>query len=57
MRLLVVDDDAVFREELGTLLSDWGHKVETVSLRGQGARSAGSQRVRRRSSRTSGCRG
>ncbi len=31
MRLLVVDDDAVFREELGTLLSDWGHKVETVS--------------------------
>jgi CheY-like chemotaxis protein/predicted transcriptional regulator len=31
MRLLVVDDDAVFREELATLLSDWGHRVETVS--------------------------
>jgi CheY-like chemotaxis protein/predicted transcriptional regulator len=31
MRLLVVDDDAVFREELATLLSDWGHQVEAVS--------------------------
>jgi len=31
MRLLVVDDDAVFREELSTLLSDWGHQVEAVS--------------------------
>jgi len=31
MRLLVVDDDAVFREELSTLLSDWGHRVESVS--------------------------
>ncbi|MGA8711012.1 MAG: response regulator [Thermoplasmata archaeon] len=31
MRLLVVDDDAVFREELATLLSDWGHQVESVS--------------------------
>jgi len=31
MRLLVVDDDAVFREELSTLLSDWGHSVEAVS--------------------------
>jgi CheY-like chemotaxis protein/DNA-binding HxlR family transcriptional regulator len=31
MRLLVVDDDAVFREELSTLLSDWGHQVDAVS--------------------------
>ena len=31
MRLLVVDDDAVFREELATLLSDWGHQVESVN--------------------------
>lgn len=31
MRLLVVDDDAVFREELATLLSDLGHQVEAVS--------------------------
>ena len=31
MRMLVVDDDAVFREELSTLLSDWGHQVEAVS--------------------------
>ena len=31
MRLLVVDDDTVFREELTTLLSDWGHQVESVS--------------------------
>ncbi len=31
MRLLVVDDDAVFREELATLLSDLGHRVEVVS--------------------------
>ena len=31
MRLLVVDDDLVFREELATLLSDWGHQVESVS--------------------------
>jgi CheY-like chemotaxis protein/DNA-binding HxlR family transcriptional regulator len=31
MRLLVVDDDAVFREELATLLSDEGHQVEAVS--------------------------
>ena len=31
MRLLVVDDDAVFREELSTLLSDWGHQVESVN--------------------------
>jgi len=31
MRCLVVDDDAVFREELSTLLADWGHPVEAVS--------------------------
>lgn len=31
MRLLVVDDDAVFRDELATLLSDGGHHVEAVS--------------------------
>jgi CheY-like chemotaxis protein/DNA-binding HxlR family transcriptional regulator len=31
VRLLVVDDDAVFREELSTLLRDWGHQVESVS--------------------------
>ncbi len=31
MRLLVVDDDTVFREELSTLLSDWGHQVESVN--------------------------
>jgi len=31
MRLLVVDDDPVFRDELSTLLSDWGHQVEAVS--------------------------
>lgn len=31
MRILVVDDDAVFREELATLLSDWNHQVEAVS--------------------------
>jgi DNA-binding response OmpR family regulator/DNA-binding HxlR family transcriptional regulator len=31
MRFLVVDDDAVFREELATLLSDLGHRVEAVS--------------------------
>ncbi len=31
MRILVVDDDAVFREELATLLSDWGHEVESVN--------------------------
>lgn len=31
MRALVVDDDAVFREELATLLSDMGHPVEAVS--------------------------
>jgi CheY-like chemotaxis protein/DNA-binding HxlR family transcriptional regulator len=31
VRLLVVDDDTVFREELSTLLSDWGHQVESVS--------------------------
>ena len=31
MRLLVVDDDSVFREELATLLSDWGHQVESVN--------------------------
>jgi CheY-like chemotaxis protein/DNA-binding HxlR family transcriptional regulator len=27
----VVDDDAVFREELSTLLRDWGHLVESVN--------------------------
>ena len=31
MRLLVVDDDSVFREELSTLLTDWGHQVESVN--------------------------
>ena len=31
MRLIVVDDDPVFRNELGELLSDWGHSVESVS--------------------------
>ncbi len=31
MRLLVIDDDTVFREELSTLLSDWGHQVESVN--------------------------
>jgi len=31
VRLLVVDDDTVFREELSTLLSDWGHQVESVN--------------------------
>ncbi len=31
MRVLVVDDDSVFREELATLLSDWGHAVKAVS--------------------------
>lgn len=31
MRILVVDDDAVFREELSTLLSDLGHEVRAVS--------------------------
>jgi len=31
MRLLVVDDDTVFREELSTLLRDWGHQVESVN--------------------------
>jgi len=31
VRLLVVDDDTVFREELATLLSDWGHQVESVN--------------------------
>ena len=30
MRLLVVDDDEVFREELSTFLSDEGHQVETA---------------------------
>ena len=35
MRLLVVDDDAVFREELSTLLSDWGHQVESVNSAGK----------------------
>jgi CheY-like chemotaxis protein/DNA-binding transcriptional ArsR family regulator len=31
VRVLVVDDDAVFREELATLLSDWGHQAEPIS--------------------------
>ncbi|MHB8352032.1 MAG: winged helix-turn-helix domain-containing protein [Thermoplasmata archaeon] len=31
MRILVVDDDAVFREELGELLSDDGHTVTRAS--------------------------
>jgi CheY-like chemotaxis protein len=31
VRVLVVDDDTVFREELATLLSDWGHQVESVN--------------------------
>jgi CheY-like chemotaxis protein len=31
VRLLVVDDDTVFREELSTLLTDWGHQVESVN--------------------------
>ena len=31
VRLIVVDDDPVFRNELGELLSDWGHAVESVS--------------------------
>lgn len=31
MRLLIVDDDAVFREELATLLVDWGHYVEAAA--------------------------
>ncbi len=31
MRILVVDDDSVFREELSTLLSDSGHQVESVN--------------------------
>jgi len=31
VRLLIVDDDAVFREELATLLVDWGHYVEAAS--------------------------
>ena len=30
MRLLVVDDDEVFREELSTFLADEGHQVETA---------------------------
>jgi len=30
VRLLVVDDDEVFREELSTFLSDEGHQVETA---------------------------
>ncbi len=35
MRLLVVDDDLVFREELTTLLSDGGHRVESVASAGK----------------------
>lgn len=31
MRVLVVDDDTVFRDELATLLTDWGHQVESVN--------------------------
>lgn len=31
VRALVVDDDTVFRDELSTLLSDWGHPVLAVS--------------------------
>jgi len=35
VRLLIVDDDAVFREELATLLVDWGHYVEVASSGGK----------------------
>jgi len=31
VRVLVVDDDTVFRDELATLLTDWGHQVESVN--------------------------